>query len=247
MKGVAMAGQRGTAVREAGLREGAVPSVRRDERSRWLPALWSLLPLLFACAAAAQESVRTWGYAGAQYDSQAAAEAAMLAAYASHRYIRDIEIRDSETLYHYWRGAAMPSETVWMYRNLGSTIDSLTEQEAYDRLKIHYQIESDRNGCSHVSVVPNGEWTRTSGWSNGPSNQEKRVYSATYSGCSYSPSGTTMFRERDLTCPGGLSWNGSEGVCGGGSTQTIASRPVACAMGCTKVGNPVDVANGEKY
>jgi RHS repeat-associated protein len=206
-----------------------------------------LLPAWWSGPVSAQESARTWVYGNRTYDSQAAAETAMLVAFPSFRYIRDIEIRDAQTLYHYWRGSALPSETVWMYRNLGDTVEYLTEQEAYDRLKIHYQAESDRQGCSHVSVVPDGEWTRTSGLSNGPSNEEKRVYSATYTGCSYSPSGTTMFRKRNLNCPGGLSWNAGEGYCGGGATQTIASRPVACAMGCTKVGNPVDVANGEKY
>jgi RHS repeat-associated protein len=235
-------------------------AVQRSPR-RWpgrrrpqdLLVVWCLVPLLLWIAllwigtASAQESARSWRYAGAQYDTQAAAESAMRADYSSHRYLRDIEIRDSETLYHYWRGAAMPSETVWTYRNQGSTVESLTEQEAYDRLKIFYQTLSDQRGCSHVAVVPDGEWTRASGWTNGPSHQENRVYSATFTGCSYSPSGTTMFRTRDLSCPGGLSWNGTEGVCGGGSTQTIASRPVACAMGCTKVGNPVDIANGEKY
>jgi hypothetical protein len=134
--------------------------------------LLALLPAWLPAPASAQESARTWTYQSVAYDSQAAAESALRADYPALRYLRDIEIRDAQTLYHYWRGAAMPSETVWMYRNQGSGTESLTEQEAYDRLKIHYQILSDQRGCSHVSVVPDGEWTRASGWTNGPSNRD---------------------------------------------------------------------------
>jgi hypothetical protein len=145
----------------AQVRQSAEWGETKDMRVRgWgacAAALLALLPAWWSGPVSAQESARTWIYQSVAYDTQAAAESALRADYPALRYIRDIEIRDAQTLYHYWRGSAMPSETVWMYRNQGSSTESLTEQEAYDRLKIHYQILSDQRGCSHVSVVPDGE------------------------------------------------------------------------------------------
>ena len=221
------------------------------DRNAWCSCV-ALGLLLFMVAflpriASAQESARTWTYASLAYDTQADAEAEMLANYSAYRYLKWIEVGEGQTLYHYWRGAAPTSETLWQYKNQGGATVYATEQEAYDALKVYYQALSNQRGCSSVTVVANGEWVRAAGLANGPSTQENRGYSATYSGCSYSPSGTTMFRNRQATCPASLSWNSAEAVCGGGATQTIASKPVACTSGCTKVKNPVDVANGEKY
>jgi len=203
-------------------------------------ALCSVLP------ASAQESARSWSFQSVPYDSQAAAEARLRLDYPSYSYLRGIEVREGQTLYHYWRGAAPTSETLWEYDNQGSTAVYPSEQEAHDALKIAYQIKSDQQGCSFVTVVASNEW-HVDATNNGSSTNESREYTATYSGCSYSPGKTTMFRSRQVTCPGNLSWSAAEGVCGGGSTQTIASKPLACTTGCTKIENPVDVANGEKY
>lgn len=220
--------------------------------NRWFrKALGGLLACIGAvCSTApalAQESAKSWIFQSVPYDSQAAAEARLRLDYPSYSYLRGIEVREGQTLYHYWRGAAPTSETLWEYKIQGKNTVYASEQDAFDALKIAYQARSNQQGCSFVTVVAGDEWA-VEATNNGSSTQEKREYTATYAGCSYEPSTIDMSRSREVTCPGNLDWSATDGICGGGSTtQTIASKPLACTTGCTMVENPVDVANGEKY
>ncbi|TXH66329.1 MAG: RHS repeat protein [Lysobacteraceae bacterium] len=195
----------------------------------------------------AQESVRSWAYLTGTHTTQAQAEAAVLSANPSYKALKDIEIKETQTTYYYWKGQALPETGAWGYSNLGNATVYASEGDALNQLQAFYQAQAQSLGCTGVSVAANSGWTRTGGWTKGPTSDEARGYTATYQGCSASVSNTQMFRQRSLSCPNSLNWNQAETVCGGGSSVAVTSTPVVCKASCGLVHNPVDITTGEKY
>lgn len=204
---------------------------------------------IFAPTAMAQEVGRTWTYASTAYDTQSAAESALISAYPSYKYLKDITVEEGQTTYSYWRGASSPSMTLWEYRIVGSATIYDTLEEAREALGISYGALGAQRGCTSISIIDSETWTRVSGWTNGPENEENRAYTVSFFGCgsTYSPSTPDIRRERILSCPSGLAWSNTRGMCGGQTgTQTITSKVLVCNAGCM-IGNPIDVTTGGKF